>query len=84
MLYPGSETRTPEPSSREPARGVQIASAEPGGIVPGSGIEMNFEGTDIQTVAKTLLGDLYRHDLYQIALAHDGRVRHPHHAFEHR
>ena len=57
MLYPGSETRTPEPSSREPARGVQIASAEPGGIVPGSGIEMNFEGADIQTVAKTLLGD---------------------------
>src|SRR5262249_58508347 len=58
MLYPGSETRTPEPNSREPAREVQIASAQPGAIVPGAGIEMNFEGADIQTVAKTLLGDL--------------------------
>ena len=57
MLYPGSETRTPEPSPRALSREVQIASARPGAIVPGAGIEMNFEGADIQTVAKTLLGD---------------------------
>src|SRR5215831_11373985 len=58
MLYPGSETRTPEPSPRAPAREVQIASAQPGAILPGAGIEMNFEGADVQTVAKTLLGDM--------------------------
>jgi general secretion pathway protein D len=58
MLYPGSETRTPDPSSRQPVREVQVASAAPGAIVPGPGIELNFEGADIQTVAKTLLGDL--------------------------
>ena len=58
MLYPGSETRTPEPGGREPAHGVQVASAVPGAIVPGSGIEMNFEGADIPTVAKALIGDL--------------------------
>src|SRR5215470_16080965 len=58
MLYPGSETRTPEPSPRELAQEVQIASAQPGAILPGAGIEMNFEGADVQTVAKTLLGDM--------------------------
>ena len=58
MLYPGSETRTPEPIPRELAQEVQIASAQPGAILPGAGIEMNFEGADVQTVAKTLLGDM--------------------------
>jgi general secretion pathway protein D len=58
MLFPGLDNQTPEKAPRDPGRETRVASAERGANVQGSGIEMNFEGADIQTVAKTLLGDM--------------------------
>jgi general secretion pathway protein D len=44
------------PTSGDPA-GQRVASAEPV-TIRGDGVEMNFEGTDIPTAAKSLLGDV--------------------------
>jgi general secretion pathway protein D len=73
MLYPGSQPETSSPGSPEtsqpdapetPAPGFsepepeqRTASAEPV-TLRGDGVEMNFEGTDIPSAAKTLLGDI--------------------------
>src|SRR5262245_64491635 len=38
---------------------MQMASLQqPAAFMKGEGVEMNFEGADVQTVAKTLLGDI--------------------------
>src|SRR5215470_95866 len=59
MLFPGSDT---EPADTSPGDGVETrqASIQPGAIIKGEGVEMNFDGADIQTVAKTLLGDILK------------------------
>ena len=53
MLFPGAEPYEERTASAE----QRIASAEPV-MLRGDGVEMNFEGTDIATAAKTLLGDV--------------------------
>jgi len=57
MLFPGSGSDSVAPASTDPASGQRIASAEPVAF-RGDGVEMNFEGTDISSAAKTLLGDI--------------------------
>jgi general secretion pathway protein D len=58
LLFPGSPADVapakPDPDS---GTGFRTASAEPISY-SGDGVEMNFESADIQTVAKTLLGDV--------------------------
>jgi general secretion pathway protein D len=68
MLYPGSDPQTSQPApsepqpeertaSTDPESQQQTASAEPVSF-SGDGVEMNFEGTDIPSAAKALLGDV--------------------------
>jgi len=57
MLFPGTGPDSVAPASSDPASGQRIASAEPVAF-RGDGVEMNFEGTDISSAAKTLLGDI--------------------------
>jgi general secretion pathway protein D len=59
LLFPGTEPESPPPGSREPGSsyGVRTASLEPVAI-RGDGVEINFEGADVPTVAKALLGDV--------------------------
>jgi general secretion pathway protein D len=57
FLVPGSDAEAASGGSREadaPARGQ---SSQPGAIATAAGVEFNFDGADIQTVAKTLLAD---------------------------
>ena len=56
LLFPGIEPESPPPpASRDPGGlGVRTASLEPVAI-RGDGVEINFEGADIPTVAKALL-----------------------------
>src|SRR5229473_7305468 len=56
LLFPGSDT-APEPQrDRDPD--MRSASLQPAAFLKGDGVEMNFDGADVQTVAKTLLGDI--------------------------
>jgi general secretion pathway protein D len=56
FIFPGSETE-PEPRrDRDPE--MRSASLQPAAFLRGDGVEMNFDGADVQTVAKTLLGDI--------------------------
>jgi general secretion pathway protein D len=59
LLFPGTEPESPAPASRDPGSsyGVRTASLEPVAI-RGDGVEVNFEGADVPTVAKALLGDV--------------------------
>jgi general secretion pathway protein D len=58
LIFPGSAPE-PEPQrDRDPE--IRIASAQPAAFVRDEGVEMNFEGADVQTVAKTLLGDVLK------------------------
>jgi general secretion pathway protein D len=60
LLFPGLEPEAPVPTSRDPSSGrsgMRMASLEPVAI-RGDGVEINFEGADIPSVAKALLGDL--------------------------
>src|SRR5258707_9836572 len=61
LLFPGAEPESPLPASRDrdpgSSYGVRTASLEPVAI-RGDGVEVNFEGADIPTVAKALLGDV--------------------------
>ncbi len=60
MLFPGAEPQTPAaapPASPDPQSQERTASAEPVAL-RGDGVEMNFEGTDIASAAKMLLGDV--------------------------
>jgi general secretion pathway protein D len=58
LLFPGTEPEQPPARSRDPGDlGVRTASLEPVAI-RGDGVEINFEGADVPTVAKALLGDV--------------------------
>ena len=57
LLFPGSEPESPPVRSRDSEYGVRTASLEPVAI-RGDGVEINFEGADVPTVAKALLGDV--------------------------
>jgi general secretion pathway protein D len=73
MLYPGAAPGTSAPATDGPSSdlrsasagpdasgdppGQRVASAEPV-TIRGDGVEMNFEGTDIPSAAKSLLGDV--------------------------
>ena len=56
FLFPGSDVE-PEPQ-RERDPDMRTASLQPAAFLKGDGVEMNFDGADVQTVAKTLLGDI--------------------------
>jgi general secretion pathway protein D len=68
LLFPGADTD--QPTRRRQNPGTQIASAQPAALITGDGVEMNFESADIQSVAKTLLGDIL-----QLTFAVDPRVQ---------
>jgi general secretion pathway protein D len=55
MLFPGSETDPALP--RDPGSEVRVAASDPAVAVRGGGVEINFDGADINTVAKSLLED---------------------------
>ncbi len=56
FIFPGSDVE-PEPQrDRDPE--MRSASLQPAAFLRGDGVEMNFDGADVQTVAKTLLGDI--------------------------
>ena len=56
LLFPGSSAEPAAPS-RDQASGLRVASADPAALVRGAGVELNFDGADVQSVAKTVLGD---------------------------
>jgi general secretion pathway protein D len=56
LLFPGADVE-PEPRrDQDPA--MRTASLQQAAFIKGDGVEMNFEGADVQTVAKYLLGDI--------------------------
>jgi general secretion pathway protein D len=60
LLFPGAETEMPARAPREREQGssgLRMASLEPVAI-KGDGVEINFEGADVSSVAKALLGDI--------------------------
>ena len=57
LIFPGSGTE-PEPQrDRDPETRLAASQAA---FVKGEGVEINFDGADVQTVAKTLLGDVLK------------------------
>jgi general secretion pathway protein D len=56
FLFPGSDVQPERPRDRDPQ--MRTASLQQAAFLTGDGVEMNFEGADVQTVAKTLLGDI--------------------------
>jgi general secretion pathway protein D len=58
LIFPGAEN-DPEPQ-REQNEYTRVASIQPGAVLVGQGVEMNFDGADIRTVAKTVLGDVLK------------------------
>jgi general secretion pathway protein D len=56
FLFPGSDVQPERPRDRDPE--MRTASLQQAAFMKGDGVEMNFEGADVQTVAKTLLGDI--------------------------
>jgi general secretion pathway protein D len=58
LIFPGAEN-DPEPQQDQNTY-TRVASAQPGAVLVGQGVEMNFEGAEIKTVAKTLLGDVLK------------------------
>ena len=56
FLFPGSDVQPERPRERDPE--MRTASLQQAAFLKGDGVEMNFEGADVQTVAKTLLGDI--------------------------
>ena len=57
MLGPGSDTQPTAPVLRDVAQD-QPPDGSGGAVATGAGVEFNFEGADIPTVAKSLLGDV--------------------------
>jgi general secretion pathway protein D len=57
FLFPGSD-RDPEPPREQQDPNIRSASLQPAATLKGDGVEINFDGADMQTVAKTLLGDI--------------------------
>jgi general secretion pathway protein D len=56
MLFPGSDVAPTMP--RDPGSGARWAASEQGAAVRNGGVEINFDGADIRSVAKSLLGDI--------------------------
>src|SRR5262249_37586266 len=56
FLFPGSDVTPERQHDRDPE--MRTASLQQAAFLKGDGVEMNFEGADVQTVAKTLLGDI--------------------------
>jgi len=56
FLFPGSDVAPDPQRDRDPD--MRSASLQPAAFLKGDGVEMNFDGADVQTVAKTLLGDI--------------------------
>src|SRR6202000_3445895 len=56
LLFPGSDAEPEPPRDRDPD--MRTASLQQAAFVRGDGVEMNFDGADVQTVAKSLLGDV--------------------------
>jgi len=59
LIFPGAEN-DPEPQQEQNNTYTRVASVQPGAVLVGQGVEMNFEGADIKAVAKTLLGDVLK------------------------
>src|SRR6266581_5688534 len=59
LIFPGAEN-DPEPQQEQNNTYTRVASAQPGAVLVGQGVEMNFDGADIKAVAKTLLGDVLK------------------------
>ena len=55
-MFPGSDMEPEPPRDRDPE--MRTASLQQAAFLKGDGVEMNFDGADVQTVAKTLLGDI--------------------------
>jgi general secretion pathway protein D len=55
LLFPGSAVEPAPP--RSPPSDLRVASADSNGVVGSGGVELNFESADIQSVAKSVLGD---------------------------
>jgi general secretion pathway protein D len=58
LLFPGAEN-DPEPQQEQNPQ-LRVASSQPGAVVVGQGVEMNFDGADIRSVAKAVLGDVLK------------------------
>jgi general secretion pathway protein D len=56
FLFPGSDVEPEQQRERDPD--MRTASLQQAAFVKGDGVEMNFDGADVQTVAKALLGDI--------------------------
>src|SRR5439155_2927344 len=56
ILFPGADAEPEPQQNRDPD--TRTASLQPAAFIKGDGVEMNFDGAAVQTVAKTLLGDL--------------------------
>jgi general secretion pathway protein D len=58
FLFPGSDVAPDPQRERERDPNMRTASLQQAAFLKGDGVEMNFEGADVQTVAKALLGDI--------------------------
>jgi general secretion pathway protein D len=56
LIFPGSATEPELQRGQDPETRIAAQSAS----VRGEGVEINFDGADVQTVAKTLLGDVLK------------------------
>jgi general secretion pathway protein D len=56
LLFSGADVEPEAQQNRDPD--TRTASSQPAAFIKGDGVEMNFDGADVQTVAKTLLGDI--------------------------
>ncbi|HEY6256123.1 MAG TPA: type II secretion system secretin GspD [Xanthobacteraceae bacterium] len=57
LLVPGADADAAVPGSRQADAAPRIQASAPGVVASAAGIEFNFEGADIATVAKSLIGD---------------------------
>lgn len=67
MLFPGSDVAPASGRDTDPGQGItpsppvhQAAFVKGDNLQQGDGVEINFEGADVQTVAKFLLGDILK------------------------
>jgi general secretion pathway protein D len=58
LLFPGADVNAEPPRNQDPA--MRTASLQQAAFIKGDGVEINFDGADVQTVAKYLLGDILR------------------------
>ena len=56
LLFPGSAIEPAAPPRSAPSD-ARVASADSAALTGGGGVELNFDGADIQSVTKSVLGD---------------------------